>query len=382
MSTCTLTINGKPILAGLGETLVDAALSGRTLIPHDCCSGQCETCRVTVLDGTLDADGTAERDTVLACKAKLSGDVSIHYDEVPEAVRVQATVTAMRPLSPDILEVVLQLKGPLVWWPGQYVGVAFAGFPSRDYSPAPRIEGGREDELVLHIRVLSDGVVSSQLGQRINIGHKAQVRGPHGRAFYRLGSGRLVLVAGGTGWAPIWAVAREAKLRQPGRPLTVIVGAHEVENLYMSEEAEWLRASGADIIMTSSLAQPGDKVAKGRPTDHLPQLDVSDVVYVAGALGLVNAVKQRALAADAVCYADPFLPGTQKIGLMDRLTGFLRSPGKAAPAASVLAPRPAKVPQVAASSLAGAPGPESEPAPQRRPNPEAVQAARRSVGSA
>lgn len=42
-STCNLIVNGHAIKANVGETLVDAALGGWTVIPHDCCSGQCET---------------------------------------------------------------------------------------------------------------------------------------------------------------------------------------------------------------------------------------------------------------------------------------------------------------------------------------------------
>ena len=49
-----LVINGKTVKANHGETLVDAGLCGWVAIPHDCCSGQCETCRVTVVSGQVD----------------------------------------------------------------------------------------------------------------------------------------------------------------------------------------------------------------------------------------------------------------------------------------------------------------------------------------
>ena len=67
-----LVINGKTVKANRGETLVDAGLSGWVAIPHDCNSGQCETCRVTVVSGRVDDRGTAEKGTVLACQAKVS----------------------------------------------------------------------------------------------------------------------------------------------------------------------------------------------------------------------------------------------------------------------------------------------------------------------
>ena len=44
-----LVFNGRRVEATLGESLIDAALGGSLLIPHDCRSGQCQSCRVTVL---------------------------------------------------------------------------------------------------------------------------------------------------------------------------------------------------------------------------------------------------------------------------------------------------------------------------------------------
>ena len=64
-----LIINGKAVSATVGETLIDAALGGSILIPHDCRSGQCESCRVTIASGSVDDHGTAMQGTVLACQA-------------------------------------------------------------------------------------------------------------------------------------------------------------------------------------------------------------------------------------------------------------------------------------------------------------------------
>src|SRR5438045_9293916 len=85
MSSFDLVINGKTVKANYGETLVDAGLSGWVAIPHDCCSGQCETCRVSVVSGQVDDSGTAEKGTVLACQAKVIGNASIAFDQIGRA---------------------------------------------------------------------------------------------------------------------------------------------------------------------------------------------------------------------------------------------------------------------------------------------------------
>ena len=64
---CTLTVNGKQLRVSLGETLVDAGLAARMLIPHDCCSGQCDTCLVRVMSGDVDPQGSDDGDLVRAC---------------------------------------------------------------------------------------------------------------------------------------------------------------------------------------------------------------------------------------------------------------------------------------------------------------------------
>jgi 3-phenylpropionate/trans-cinnamate dioxygenase ferredoxin reductase subunit len=64
------------------------------------------------------------------------------------------------------------------------------------------------------------------------------------------------------------------------------------------------------------------------PTDYLPELRGDDTVYVAGPPGLVDAVKAKARAAQAPCYADPFLPGTQRLSLGDRLMQMFHRSGE------------------------------------------------------
>ncbi len=68
----TLVINGRRITAKAGQTLLDAGLAGGRVIPHDCATGQCDTCRVRIHSGTVDDAGTRIGDTVLACRARLT----------------------------------------------------------------------------------------------------------------------------------------------------------------------------------------------------------------------------------------------------------------------------------------------------------------------
>lgn len=352
-NSCSLVINGHSVQANIGDTLVDAGLGGWKVIPHDCCSGQCETCRVTVVSGSVNDQGTADGNTVLACQATLQGNVEIQFDEVPPIAKSAGILTEVTPLSPDVIEVVVTLSEAIEYFPGQYLNVKFSGFPGRDLSPSMRLDGTQNPkELVFQIRRYPGGLVSTQIGATIRPGHRVQIRGPFGQAFLREGTGRLVLVSGGTGWAPIWSIANAAKHSQPEREQVVIAGVREPADLYMRPALEWLRDSGVSNVVAVVETDAPHSMVNGLPTQHLPALNEGDTVYVAGPLGLVDAVKATARSAGVRCYADPFLPGVQKLSLVDRIMQMVR--GQAEPAPAVV---PAPYPQA---------GRRLEPAAQNR----------------
>jgi 3-phenylpropionate/trans-cinnamate dioxygenase ferredoxin reductase subunit len=317
----TIVVNGRQIRARIGQTLLEAALAARVVIPHDCATGQCNTCRVRIYDGSVDAQGTEFEGTVLACRSRVIGNAIVEYDEVPGEERRAGMVLSIEDLTPDIKQVVVGLESRLVYLPGQYVKVEFRGFPARDYSPTLRLDGSAElNELVLHIRREDGGIVSGALGNAIAVGHRVRTRGPFGSAYHRLGSGRLVLVSSGVGFAPNWAIARACRLREPGRPLVVIAGARRVHNLYMRPALDWLESHGAATILTCTEATIADTdIHLGRPTSHLPRLTPEDTVVACGAPGMVAAVELLAAAGGATCYADPFLPARLKPSFRRRL---------------------------------------------------------------
>lgn len=302
-----LVINGRRISASAGQTLLDAGLAAGRAIPHDCATGQCDTCRVRIHSGAVDEAGTRIGDTVQACRARLTVDTVIEFDEVPDVVRRSGTVDTIVDLTAEIVEVTVALRKALTYLPGQYVRVSFAGLPARDYSPTLRSDGSGElNELIFQVRRQPGGAVSPHLGERIRPGTAVKVEGPFGSAYHRLGRGRLVIVSSGVGWAPAWAVARASRLREPERDLLVVAGARHPQNLYMRPALDWLRDRGAATILTCSGSNPPSDARAGRPTLHMPMLTRDDTVLAAGAPEMVAAVQFLAAASGATCYADPF----------------------------------------------------------------------------
>ncbi len=88
----------------------------------------------------------------------------------------------------------------------------------------------------LHLQVqrIRRGRVSAAIGSGIREGHRVKVQGPFGSAFLRPASvNRLVLVASGTGFAPIWSIAVAAIQEHQRRHVVMVVGARTIDSLYM-----------------------------------------------------------------------------------------------------------------------------------------------------
>ena len=319
----TLNINGKQILADNGETLVDAALCSKILIPHDCASGQCETCRVRIAWGAVDDAGTAYGDTVLACQARVTGDATITYETAPPVETVRASVESITSLSHDVVELTLRTKTPISYRPGQYGKLALAGFPTRDYSFSAPMQSSAKpqqpDRVVFQIKRFSSGIVSGELGKGITVGHRAKISGPYGNAYLRQQeTGPLILTSTGTGFAPIWSLARAVTLANDNRPMTLVTGIRSTDDLYMKPALDWLADHNQNRLQVVTKHGASNTMLAGEVDQHLPTLDSQTSIHVAGNPGTVERVRQKAKLAQARCYCDPFTASNNPVSWRHR----------------------------------------------------------------
>ena len=179
---------------------------------------------------------------------------------------------------------------------------------------------------------MKDGRVTSSLGKRIRPGHRVKLTGPYGSAHFRPNlDGRLILVATNTGFAPIWSIAVAALRENPERRMMIIAGGRTIESLYMGPALVQLaRFPNVLVVPVCSTPQTLTNAVKlGRPTDYLPRLLPTDVLYACGAPAMVDSIKSIAAHIGAVCYADPFLPTTDDTveeSVLTRAMGWLAVP--------------------------------------------------------
>ncbi|WBB76489.1 globin domain-containing protein [Micromonospora sp. WMMD1128] len=134
---------------------------------------------------------------------------------------------------------------------GQSIGVSHPAVRSwRYYSPAnaPRADGTVE----LHVRAAPGGAVSSRLVYGCAEGDQIHLAAPvgDGLALWSAGSSDLLLLAGGTGWAPVKALVEQVAAEGSGRRVDLYVGARSRTEFYDSEAIDklaaqhpWLRVS-------------------------------------------------------------------------------------------------------------------------------------------
>jgi NAD(P)H-flavin reductase/ferredoxin len=325
-----ITIDGHSFLAPRGQLLLDAALSNGIDLPHDCRAGHCGTCCVRLVSGEVRGGHGSEPGIVHACQCRITGDADIATDQRSGVRTVEGVLSSLVPLSPEVMEVGIRTDRALPYLAGQYAQVCFSGYPSRPFSITHPLHGNPNDRSIwFHVRRMKDGRVTSSLGKRIKPGHRVKVTGPYGSAHFRPNMiNPLILVATSTGFAPIWSIAVAALREYPERMIMIIAGGRAIESLYMWPALVQL-ANFPNVFVVPVCSTPQNltnAVQLGRPTDHLPPLLPTDVLYACGAPGMVDSIKSIAARIGAVCYADPFLPTTDETveeGVLDRAKGWL-----------------------------------------------------------
>ena len=231
------------------ETILDAALREGYVISYGCRNGACGTCKGTVLAGNVDygkyqesALSAAEKRLGMAlfCQAKPRGDIVIQCREIGAIRDIQiktlpCRVQKMQRVAADIMVLYLKLPASerLQFLAGQYVDVLMKDGSRRSVSMA---NAPHDDEfLQLHLRDYG-GPFSRHVFETMKERDILRFEGPLGTFFLREGGAKpVILLASGTGFAPIKALVEHAFHAGTPRPLVLYWGARVRADLYMTE---------------------------------------------------------------------------------------------------------------------------------------------------
>jgi len=257
----TLHPDGFEFSVSAEETLLDAARRAGVELPHACRGGRCGLCAAGLLSGEVrypeglppaaELRAIAPSD-VLLCRAHAVSDLELDVRPVrgagiPRVQRLPARVMSVERLGAELAKVWLRLPRaePFVFRAGQYLDIVLADGARRSYSIA---SPPHDRELIeLHLRRGTPGGRGAALFDQLAPRTLLEIEGPRGDFGYTEPAAAdaarpLLLIAGGTGFAPVKSILRHVLDGGSTRPLQLYWGARARADLY---DHAWLQDAAA-----------------------------------------------------------------------------------------------------------------------------------------
>lgn len=316
------------------ETVLQAAMRADLMIPYGCRNGACGTCKGKIVSGDVDY-GPYQKSTLsddekllglaLFCCARPQTDLVIEVREVRRAGDIQirrlpCRIESIAKPAPDVAIVRLKLPANerLQFLAGQYIDFLLKDGKRRSFSLATPPHA--DDLLELHIRHVPGGFFSDPLFTQYKGREILRFEGPLGAFYLREDSDKpIILVAGGTGFAPIKAVIEHALHHdvQLIRPMVLYWGARAKADLYLPHlPGQWQTGHPQHFTYIPVLSEPQPEDAWPGRTGfvHCAVLDdFRDLsgyqVYACGGPAMIDAARRDFIAQGlppAEFYADSF----------------------------------------------------------------------------
>jgi CDP-4-dehydro-6-deoxyglucose reductase len=233
-----------------GQSVLQAGLDAGYQLPYSCREGVCRTCRGTIHEGKVDygnvhpnylSDADKAQGYALLCQAKPQSDLVVEVHELQGLAgirprKIPARVERLERAAPDVALLGLKLPAneQFKFVAGQYIDLLLKDNKRRSYSIAnpPRADG--VNALELHIRHTPGGLFTEQVFGGLKLRDLLRFEGPLGTFYLREESDKpIVLLASGTGFAPIKAICEYAFEKKIARPMTLYWGCRARRDLYM-----------------------------------------------------------------------------------------------------------------------------------------------------
>lgn len=294
------------------ETVLAAAIRQGVGLPYSCRDGSCGTCKTKLVSGDItlgqystEALSADERDLgfILACCTTAASDIVIDAPRVVAAdmhpiKKMACRVASIEKPSSDVAIVRLQLPGSekLAYHPGQYLELALKDGTRRCYSMATAdVEQGVE----LHIRRMPGGKFSGHVFDNLKAKEVLRLEGPLGTFFLREDAGKpIILLASGTGFAPIKAIIEQMQRKEIDVPATLYWGCRSKADLYLHDWAVRASEELPNLNYVPVLSEPRPEDAWTGRTGLVHQAVMEDFpnlsehqVYACGAPIMVESAK-------------------------------------------------------------------------------------------
>jgi len=249
----TVQPSGRSFSVDPGEAILAAAIRQGVGMPYGCKDGACGSCKCRKLEGTvvhgehqtkaLSPDEEAAG-WILTCCGVPRTDVLLESKQVTDESafpvrKMPSRVTTLEKKSHDVMVIKLQLPAndTLRYHAGQYIEFILRDGARRSYSMANAPHNGPHVEL--HIRHMPGGKFTEHVFTAMKEKEILRVEGPFGSFFLREDSDKpMILLASGTGFAPIKALIEHMQAKGITRPATLYWGGRRPGDLYLED---WVR---------------------------------------------------------------------------------------------------------------------------------------------
>ncbi|MBZ8178272.1 2Fe-2S iron-sulfur cluster binding domain-containing protein [Corynebacterium sp. 3HC-13] len=293
------------------QTIADAAYQARINIPFDCRDGACGTCKSFCEAGDFDegsfiddalTEDELESGYLLTCQSKPLSDMVIQIASTSEQAKTSASlakgsIRSLERISPGVfkLSLAIEKRDELHYLPGQYINVSVPTWDqSRSYSFSC---SPSKNEVTFLIKLTPGGLMTEYLKEEAKIGDELNLVGPMGTFFLREPLNPILLLAGGTGLAPILAILEslsEDELLDV--PVRLMYGVTQECDLVELNRLDAFRDSLPDFDYLTVVSDPDSQhECKGYVTDHIApeMLGNGDTdVYLCGPPLMVEAVRK------------------------------------------------------------------------------------------
>ncbi|WP_338847712.1 CDP-6-deoxy-delta-3,4-glucoseen reductase [Massilia sp. W12] len=244
----TVMPSGRQFTCDEGETVLEAAMRAGVGLPYGCKNGACASCKCKRIDGEVRhqphqekalSEGEESRGWMLSCCAVPHSDLTLEAREVlgvgDHPLRKMPTrVKSISKAAPDVIVLKLQLPANerLQYHAGQFLEFMLTNGERRSYSMANAPHTA--DELELHIRHMPGGLFTDHVFNKMKEREILRFEAPLGTFFLREDSDKpMILLASGTGFAPLKAIIEHAKFLGCQRPMHLYWGGRRPQDLYM-----------------------------------------------------------------------------------------------------------------------------------------------------
>ena len=325
------------------EPILTAAIREGIGLPYGCKDGACGSCKSRLLSGRV-IHGVhqskaltpleEEAGLVLTCCATPQTDVVIEARTVAGAGeypvrKMPARVRSLEFAAPDVAVLRLQLPANerLMYRAGQYVEFILRDGDRRSYSMAnaPHTQADQPG-IELHIRHMPGGRFTDHVFGTMKEKEILRLEGPFGSFFLREDSSRpIVMLASGTGFAPIQAILEHMRFKRIERPTVLYWGCRRTADLYRHAHCLALAADMPNLRYVPVLSEPQPQEGWTGRTGFVHQAVMEDLpdlsgheVYACGAPVMVASAERdfvsRCNLPAENFYADAFTSEADKHG--------------------------------------------------------------------